>query len=73
LLERALAIGEAVHGPDHPAVAIRLGNLALVLQDLGQPQQARPLLERALAIGEAVWGSQHPSTQLLRANLGRLR
>ena len=50
LLERALAIDEAVHGPDHPTVATRLNNLALVLQDLGQPGGAQPLLERALAI-----------------------
>lgn len=37
LLERALAITEAAHGPDHPDVAIRLNNLALILRDLGQP------------------------------------
>lgn len=48
LLERALAIDEAVHGPDHPAVAISLGNLAMVLRDLGQPQQARLLPRQRL-------------------------
>ncbi|WP_372443292.1 tetratricopeptide repeat protein [Saccharothrix algeriensis] len=47
LLERALAIGEAAHGPDHPFVAISLGNLALVLKDLGRHAEAQPLLERA--------------------------
>jgi tetratricopeptide (TPR) repeat protein len=50
LLERALAIDEAAYGPDHPHVATNLNNLALTLQDLGQPEQSRPLLERALAI-----------------------
>lgn len=50
LAERALAIDEATHGPDHPHVAIRLGNLAMVLQDLGQPHDAELLLERARRI-----------------------
>jgi hypothetical protein len=27
---------ETTHGPDHPTVATRINNLALVLQDLGQ-------------------------------------
>ena len=48
--ERALAIDEAAYGDDHPAVAIRLNNLALILQNLGQPEAARVLQERALAI-----------------------
>jgi len=54
LLERALAIDEAAHGPDHPDVATALNNLAQILRDLGQPEAARPLQERALAIDEAV-------------------
>ena len=53
LLERALAITEAAYGPDHPTVAIRLNNLALILRDLGQVEAARPLQERALAITQA--------------------
>ncbi|MBP2339794.1 tetratricopeptide (TPR) repeat protein [Saccharothrix coeruleofusca] len=69
LLERALAIGEAAHGPDHPAVATRLSNLALVLRDLGRPAEARPLLERALAIDEAVHGPDHPDVATSLGNL----
>ncbi|MET7467552.1 tetratricopeptide repeat protein [Micromonospora sp. NPDC005686] len=34
LVERALAIGEAVYGPDHPVVATRLNKLGLIMQDL---------------------------------------
>jgi tetratricopeptide (TPR) repeat protein len=60
LLERALAIDEAAHGPDHHDVANRLNNLALILQGLGQPEAARPLQERALAIAEAAYGPGHP-------------
>ena len=41
---------EAAYGPEHPTVAISLGNLATVLGDLGEPAAARPLLDRALAI-----------------------
>jgi tetratricopeptide (TPR) repeat protein len=54
LLELALVIDEAAYGPDHPEVATDLNNLATILQDLGQPEAARPLQERALAIDEAV-------------------
>ena len=32
----------------------------MILQDLGQPGQARPLQERALAIDEAAYGPDHP-------------
>jgi hypothetical protein len=42
LLERALSIDEATFGPDHPNVAIRLNNLALILRDLKLPVEARP-------------------------------
>jgi tetratricopeptide (TPR) repeat protein len=54
LLERALAIDEAVYGPDHPEVAAALNSLAQILRGLGDVAGARPLQERALAIDEAV-------------------
>src|ERR1700689_2823550 len=60
LAERALAITEAAYGPDHPAVATDLNNLALILKDLGEPAAARPLAERALAIDEAAYGPDCP-------------
>jgi tetratricopeptide (TPR) repeat protein len=69
LFERALAIDETSHGADHPTVAARLNNLALLLHDLGQPRQARPLAERALAITETSYGSDHPAVALRRDNL----
>jgi tetratricopeptide (TPR) repeat protein len=71
LLERALAITEAAHGPDHPDVAACLNNLATALQDLGQPQDAQPLLERALAIDEAAYGPGHPEVATDLSNLGQ--
>jgi tetratricopeptide (TPR) repeat protein len=69
LAERALAITETVHGPDHPDVATRLNNLALILQDLGQAAEARPLVERALAITETTYGPDHPRVATLQSNL----
>jgi tetratricopeptide (TPR) repeat protein len=69
LKERALAIDEAIHGPDHPDVATDLNNLALILRALGQPEAARPLQERALAIDEAAYGPDHPDVATALNNL----
>ena len=68
-LERALAIDEAVHGPDHPDVATGLNNLAGVLQDQGDYAGARERYERALAIAEAVHGPDHPVVAIGLSNL----
>jgi tetratricopeptide (TPR) repeat protein len=68
--ERALAIDEAVYGPDHPQVAIRVNNLGLVLRDLGELAGARAAYERALAIDEAVYGPDHPQVATDVNNLG---
>jgi tetratricopeptide (TPR) repeat protein len=80
LAERALAIDQAIHGPDHPAVAADLNTLALILRDLGQLQEARPLAERALAITEAAHGPDHPAVAtclntlaLILRDLGQLQ
>jgi hypothetical protein len=46
-----------------------LGNLGIVLRELGDPAAARATLERALTIFEAVYGPDHPDTQKTRTNL----
>ncbi|MDQ5823776.1 MAG: FxSxx-COOH system tetratricopeptide repeat protein, partial [Chloroflexota bacterium] len=69
-LVRALAISEAVYGPDHPDVATSLSNLGLVLKDLGDLQEARANIERALAISEAVYDPDHPNVAINVNNLG---
>jgi tetratricopeptide (TPR) repeat protein len=56
LYRRALAIGEANLGPDHPDVAIHLNNLAELLRATNRLAEAEPLYRRALAIGEASLG-----------------
>jgi len=68
--ERALKIDEAVYGPDHPNVAIRVNNLGGVLRDLGDHAGAKAAFERALFIDEAVYGPDHPEVAIDVNNLG---
>jgi Tfp pilus assembly protein PilF len=68
--QRALAINEAVYGPEHPDVAITLGNLGSVQRQLGEFEAARASQQRALAIKEAVYGPEHPEVASTLGNLG---
>jgi tetratricopeptide (TPR) repeat protein len=72
LFEQALAIREKVLGPEHPATAESLNNLALTLTEEGDLAAARPLYERAVAIKEKVLGLEHPDTVTSLSNLGWL-
>ena len=51
-MRRALAIDEHSYGPDHPEVAIRLNNLAQLLQATSRFAEAEQLMRRALTIDE---------------------
>jgi tetratricopeptide (TPR) repeat protein len=70
LLERALAIQKTVYGFEHPKVAITLGNLGTVQQQLGKLDTARITQQRALAINEAVHGPEHPEVARTLGSLG---
>ena len=72
LAEQALIISEAALGPDHPTVAIRLSNLALIIRRLGHLEEARPLAERAVAISEAALGPDHPDVAIRLNNLAAI-
>ncbi len=70
LYQQALAIREAALGPEDPAVAVSLHNLASLCGDDervaaaegGRSEPARcPLYRRALAIREAALGPDHPA------------
>ncbi len=50
LLKRALAIREKALGPDNPAVAQSLNNLAEAYRAQGRHTEAQPLIDRAQAI-----------------------
>lgn len=52
--KKALAVAEEAVGPDHPAVAQSLNNLALLCYAQGQYAQAEPLYKGSLAIREKV-------------------
>ncbi|GAA1307308.1 ATP-binding protein [Planotetraspora silvatica] len=66
---RALSIAEVVYGPDHPTLAVRLGNLAMSLYGLDRSAEAVPLFERALSITEAALGPDHPDVAIRLSNL----
>jgi tetratricopeptide (TPR) repeat protein len=72
LLRRALEIDEASYGPDHPEVAIRLNNLAGLLQATNRLAEAEPLMRRALEIDEASYGPDHPEVAIRLNNLAQL-
>src|SRR5438067_813641 len=72
LLKRSLAIDEKTLGPEHPSVAIRLNNIALIYHAQGRYAEAEPLYKRALAIGEKILGPEHPDVGQSLNNLAQL-
>jgi tetratricopeptide (TPR) repeat protein len=72
LYRRSLAIDEAIWGPHHPTVSIRLNNLALLLQETNRLAEAEPLYRRALTISEKSFGPDHPSVATRLNNLATL-
>jgi tetratricopeptide (TPR) repeat protein len=66
---RALAAAEKTFEPGHPSIATRQSNLALVLQDLGQLEEARDLVRKAHRVYLSRFGPDHPGTQTIRRNL----
>ncbi len=61
LIERALAVAERAHGPDHPAVAESLLNLGVLASYRGHAVEGRARLERAVAILEPLADTEHES------------
>jgi tetratricopeptide (TPR) repeat protein len=72
MYRRALAIHEKSYGPDHPNVATRLNNLALLLRATNRMSEAEPLVRRALAINENSYGPNHPDVAISLNNLAAL-
>jgi len=70
--ERALAIGEATYGPDHPNIATAVNNLGIALHDKGDFDGAQAAYQRALAIDEAAYGPYHPTIARDVNNLGNV-
>jgi serine/threonine protein kinase/Tfp pilus assembly protein PilF len=70
--ERALEIDRRVLGDDHPRVAYRLGNLAIVAQNMGDLKLAETLYVDALRRQEHIYGDRHPETAAAKSNYGLL-
>ena len=71
-MRRALTIDEASFDTDHPNVAIRLNNLALLLMATSRIEEAEPLMRRALTIDEASLDADHPDVARDLNNLAQL-
>lgn len=69
---RALEALEATYGPEHPALGPDLGNLADVLESLGQAERARDLHGRARGIFREAYGREHRLTRAARRRMEAL-
>ena len=65
----ALSRSERTYAPGHPNIATSQSNLATVLGDLGELEEARDLLRKALASDEASYAAGHPSIAIRQSNL----
>jgi CHAT domain-containing protein/Tfp pilus assembly protein PilF len=69
---RALAVGRATRGEDHPNVAATMGNLATVMESESRFAEAEDLYKRTLATYERLFGSNHPITAIGLNNLANV-
>ncbi|HXP97406.1 MAG TPA: tetratricopeptide repeat protein, partial [Telmatospirillum sp.] len=72
LAKQVLAIFEKALGPNHPNVAVALGNLAQIYVQQKQYDLAEPLYKRCLAILEKERESGHPDLGFVLANFADL-
>ncbi|MCK5273542.1 MAG: tetratricopeptide repeat protein, partial [Alphaproteobacteria bacterium] len=70
--EKALKLGEQEFGPDHPATASMLNNVAELHGIQGRYAKAEPLYKRALAIREKALRPEHSDVASSLDNLGTL-
>jgi eukaryotic-like serine/threonine-protein kinase len=70
--EQALEIDRRVLGDDHPRVAFRLQNLAIVAQNMGDLQHAEALYVDAIKRQQHTYGDRHPETVIAKGNYGML-
>jgi len=68
--ERALMIGEKVHGKKSSEVALYANNLGSTFYQQGNLLKARELFEQALTIVEKVHGKEHSEVAIRLNNLG---
>ncbi|MEE8584426.1 MAG: tetratricopeptide repeat protein [Acidobacteriota bacterium] len=66
---KALQQAQDGYPPDHPAIAVSQSNLALVLKDLGELEEARDLLRTALESDQRSFEPGHPTIAVRQSNL----
>ncbi len=69
----ALEIDEKWFGPEHSKVAVRLNNLARLLEGMRRFEQAEFLKQRALEVDEKWFGPEHPEVVVRLNNLAELK
>jgi serine/threonine protein kinase len=72
LLERALAVGRPVFGPEHKSLAQSLHDLGTVLADKGDYAAAGKSLEQALAMRRKLLGPEHADVAVTLTELSRV-
>ena len=70
LWDEALAFAQRHYGPNHPSLAVILGNIGLFEINTGDPKGAVAHLQRALEIHVASLGAQHPIVGKTHLRLG---
>jgi eukaryotic-like serine/threonine-protein kinase len=70
--DQALEIDRRMLGDDHPKVAFRLQNLAIVAQNMGDLKQAEVLYRDALQRELRAYGDRHPEVAVTKGNYGLL-
>ena len=70
--ERALDIDRRILGDDHPRLGGHIGNLALVMQNLGDLKQAEALYRDAIRRKERAYGLHSAQTAPVQSNFGAL-
>lgn len=71
--EDSLQLAERAFGPNDPAVAASLNNMAGVLEATGDYTRLEEILQRTLIIRNQALGPGHPDTGKSLTNLGRLK
>src|ERR1700735_3986138 len=69
---RALAVGRATRGEDHPNVAATMGNLATVLESESRFAEAEDAYKKTLAAYERLYRPNHPLTAIGLNNLANV-
>lgn len=72
IAQRALALAEKLHGPDHPTVGTALNSLGLLYRAQGRYAEAEPLYRRFISIREKSLGPDHPNVATALNNLAVL-